>query len=187
MIDELKCVDEIVYKCNSCGNYVEKFESCSTVYLGKDNDLVIIGEAPANNGWRKSKMLWRDPSGKVLPSGIVLQRLFDIINRDIFETTFLEAIKCYPLERKNLKICAKNCKHIMMDQLKILKPKIVITLGEAPTRILLDLEFKKFGDVVGNIYDINDFKVIPIYHPSPVSPYCYKGNEPIFEKLKDLI
>ncbi len=43
------------------------------------------------------------PNGKVLPSGVVLQKLFDIIDRNIFETTFLEAVKCYPLIRKNLK------------------------------------------------------------------------------------
>ena len=48
-------------------------------------------------------MLWKDITGKVLPSGVVLQELFDIINRDIFETTFLESVKCYPVERKNLK------------------------------------------------------------------------------------
>lgn len=186
-MDELRKIDEIVFKCNSCGELVEKFLNCSTVYLGKDNDLVIIGEAPANNGWRKSHMLWKDSSGKILPSGVVLQKLFDIISRDIFETTFLEAVKCYPVMRKNLKICSKNCKYIMMKQLDILKPKVIIALGEAPTRILLDGKFKKFGDVVGNIYEVNGFKVIPIYHPSPVSPMSYKGNKPIFEKLKDLI
>ena len=38
----------------------------------------------------------------MLPSGIVLQKLFDTIDRDIFETTFLESVKCYPLMRKNI-------------------------------------------------------------------------------------
>ena len=186
-MDDLKKIDELVHECSSCGEIVEKFPNSTTVYLGDDNDLVIIGEAPANNGWRKSHMLWKDINGKVLPSGVVLQKLFDIINRDIFKTTFLEAVKCYPVERKNLKVCSKNCKYIMMKQLSILKPKVIITLGEAPTRILLDKDFKKFGDVVGNVYEIDDFKVIPIYHPSPVSPLSYKGNIPIFEKIKDLI
>lgn len=186
-MDELKKIDELVHKCSSCGDYVEKFPDNTTVYLGENNDLVIIGEAPANNGWRKSHMLWKDMNGKVLPSGVVLQKLFCIIGRDIFKTTFLEAVKCYPVERKNLKLCSKNCKHIMMKQLELLNPKVIITLGEAPTRILLNLDFKKFGDVVGNIYEIDDFKVIPIYHPSPVSPMSYKGNIPIFEKIKDLI
>jgi len=180
----LKQVDEKVYFCKSCDKLVDKFPNDTTVFLGKDNDIVLVGEAPANNGWRKSHKLWCDIKGKVLPSGVVLQKLFDIIDRDIFETTFLESIKCYPLERKNLKTCSINCKNIMLEQLRILNPKLIITLGEFPTRNLLNFKFNKFADVVGNIYEVNGYKILPIYHPSPISPKSYKGNKPIFEKLK---
>ncbi len=182
----LKQVDEKVYSCNSCNKLVDKFPNDATVFLGKNNDIVLVGEAPANNGWRKSHKLWCDTNGKVLPSGVVLQKLFDIIDKDIFKTTFLESVKCYPLERKNLKICSSNCKNIMLEQLKILDPKLIITLGEFPTRNLLNFKFDKFSDVVGNIYEVNGYKILPIYHPSPISPKSYKGNVPIFEKLKDM-
>ena len=179
----LKQIDEKVYVCNSCNKLVDKFPNDATVFLGKDNDIVLVGEAPANNGWRKSHKLWCDINGKVLPSGVVLQKLFDIIDRNIFETTFLESVKCYPLERKNLKTCSKNCKNIMLEQLKILNPKLIITLGEFPTRNLLNFKFNKFSDVVGNIYKVNGYKILPIYHPSPISPKSYKGNVPIFERI----
>ena len=119
----------------------------------------------------------------MLPSGVVLQKLFDIIDRDIFETTFLESVKCYPHERKNLKTCSSNCKSIMLEQLRILNPKLVITLGEFPTRNLLNFKFNKFSEVVGNIYEINGYKILPIYNPSPISPKSYKGNVPIFNKI----
>lgn len=183
----LNKIDSQVHNCNKCKDLVEKFPNSKTVHLGLNNDIVLIGEAPANNGWRKSQMLWKDPNGKVLPSGLILQRLFDIINKDIFETTFLESVKCYPLERKNLKNCSVNCKNIMMKQLQILSPKIIITLGEFPTRNLLDFKFKKFSDVIGNIYEIDGYKILPIYHPSPISPKSYTGNVPIFERLKEYL
>ena len=179
----LQEIDTKVNKCLLCQSLVEKFPNSNTVYLGKNNDIVLIGEAPANNGWRKSHMLWKDINGKVLPSGVILQKLFDIIDRNIFEITFLESVKCYPIERKNLKTCSKNCKIIMEKQLEILQPKLIITLGEFPTRNLLNFKFKKFQDVVGNIYEINGYKVLPIYHPSPISPKSYKDNIPIFENL----
>ena len=182
----LRQVDKKVYSCKSCDKLVDKFPDDVTVFLGKDNDIVLVGEAPANNGWRKSHKLWIDLNGKVLPSGLVLQKLFDIIDRNIFETTFLESVKCYPLERKNLKTCSSNCKNIMLEQLKILNPKLIITLGEFPTRNLLDFKFNKFADVVGKIYEVNDYKILPIYHPSPISPKSYTGNIPIFEKLKNM-
>lgn len=182
----LRQVDKKVYSCKSCDKLVDKFPDDVTVFLGKDNDIVLVGEAPANNGWRKSHKLWIDLNGKVLPSGLVLQKLFDIIDRNIFETTFLESVKCYPLERKNLKTCSSNCKNIMLEQLKILNPKLIITLGEFPTRNLLDFKFNKFADVVGKIYEVNDYKILPIYHPSPISPKSYTGNITIFEKLRDM-
>ena len=179
----LQEIDTRVNKCLLCQNLVEKFPNSNTVYLGKNNDIVLIGEAPANNGWRKSHMLWKDINGKILPSGVILQRLFDIIDKNIFETTFLESVKCFPVERRNLKTCSKNCKQIMLEQMEILQPKLIITLGEFPTRNLLDFKFKKFQDVVGNIYQVNSYQILPIYHPSPISPKSYKGNIPIFEKV----
>ena len=181
----LEKIDTEVHNCTKCLNLVDKFPNSPTVYLGKNNDIVLIGEAPANNGWRKSHKLWKDPNDKILPSGVILQKLFDIIEKNIFETTFIESVKCYPLDRKNLKTCSKNCKDIMLRQLEILNPKLIITLGEFPTRNLLDFKFNKFQEVVGNIYEVNNYKILPIYHPSPISPKGYKGNIPIFEKIKN--
>lgn len=183
----LKEIDEQVYKCDLCKNLVEKFPDSKTVFLGKDNRIVLIGEAPANNGWRKSHMLWRDIKGNMLPSGVIMQKLLDIINYKLLDVTFLESVKCYPVERKNLKVCSKNCKNIMMKQLEILNPELIITLGEFPTRNLLTIDFKRFSLVVGKIYEVEKYKVLPIYHPSPVSPMSYKGNLPIFEMLKECL
>lgn len=92
----LKQIDEKVYSCKSCELLVEKFPNDATVFLGKDQTIVLVGEAPANNGWRKSHKLWCDVNGKVLPSGVILQKLFDIIDRNIFETTFWNQLSVIP-------------------------------------------------------------------------------------------
>lgn len=187
MEKELTKIDTQVFECRKCGNLVEKFPNAKTYYLGEDKDILLVGEAPANNGWRKSHQLWKDINGKILPSGVVLQKLFTIINRDIFKTSFIEAVKCFPLNRSSLKTCSLNCRKIMETQIKILNPKIIIALGEAPTRILLDFKFDKFGDVVGKFYESNGYVILPIYHPSPISPKSLKGNIPIFEELKNYL
>ena len=48
--------------------------------------------------------------------------------------------------------------------------------------LCLDL-VEKFGIVYEIEYGI---KVIPIYHPSPMAPLSYKGNLPIFNKIKEI-
>lgn len=49
-------------------------------------------------------------NNKLLPSGIVMQKLLDILDVKLEDTYFLETIKCYPKNRKYLKHCSKNCK-----------------------------------------------------------------------------
>lgn len=55
-----------------------------------------------------------------------MQKLLDIINIKLEDTYFLEAIKCFPKERKNLNTCSKNCKKHLIKQLEEIKPKVVL-------------------------------------------------------------
>ena len=54
IIVQLSDIDIEIYRCNLCSGMIEKFPNSKTVSIGKRNDIVILGEAPANNGWRKS-------------------------------------------------------------------------------------------------------------------------------------
>ena len=45
-------IDKEITNCNLCKNMVEHFPNSKTISKGKDNIIVIFGEAPANNGWR---------------------------------------------------------------------------------------------------------------------------------------
>ncbi len=180
----LEDIDKEIHECNLCSDMVEKFPNSKTVSIGKNKDIVILGEAPANNGWRKSGRAWYDVNNKLLPSGVVLQKLLDEINLKIEDTYFLEAIKCYPKDRKYLKICSENCKKYLIKQLELINPKVILTLGDAATKSILNINYKKFSEVVGQEFIVNGYRVIPIYHPSPISPNSYKGNIKIFQKLK---
>ena len=179
---ELYQIDNEIKNCNLCGCMVEKFNNVATVSIGNKAEIVILGEAPANNGWRKSGVAWYDKNNKLLPSGVILQRLLKLIDYTLEDTYFLEAIKCYPKDRKYLKECSNNCRKYLIEQLFIINPQIILTLGDIATRTLLNIKYSKFGDVAGKCYDYNGFEVIPIYHPSPISPLSYNGNVDIFEK-----
>ena len=183
----LKEIDKEIYDCNLCKDMVEKFPNSKTVSIGKNNDIVILGEAPANNGWRKSGKARYDVNNRLLPSGVVLQKLLSIIDLNLEDIYFLEAIKCYPIDRKYLKQCNTNCKKYLFKQLEIINPKIILTLGDSATKVLLDIKYNKFSEVVGNQYYLNHYIVIPIYHPSPISPKGYKGNIEIFNNLKEIL
>lgn len=180
----LEEIDKQIHNCSLCQDMVEKFPNSNTVSKGRKRDIVILGEAPANNGWRKSGIAWYDINNKLLPSGVVLQKLLDIINLKIEDTYFLEAIKCFPKDRKYLKKCNNNCKKYLIKQLEIINPKVVLTLGNSATKAILDIKYKNFSDIVGKEFYINNIKIIPIYHPSPISPKSYNGNIGVFNSIK---
>ena len=187
-IARLDKIDNDIFECNSCSDLVEKFTNHTSVSYGRNTDVLILGEAPANNGWRKSGKAWHDINLKMMQSGKILNKLLNIINLELEDTTFVEAIKCFPKDRKYLKTCNLNCKIHLLSQLSLLNPKLVITLGDFATRAVLDVKYKRFSDIVGaiQIIRVNDkeIKVLPIYHPSPISPLGHKGNIPIFNSLK---
>lgn len=186
-IKKLNEIDQEVLGCDLCNGLVEKFTNSTSIFYGKNTEIIILGEAPANNGWRKSGKAWHDVNQKLMQSGKILNGLLNIIGLELEETTFIEAIKCYPKDRKYLKTCNLNCKTILNKQLKLLNPKLVIALGDSATKSILDIKYTKFSDIVGTIYKIkiddNEINVLPIYHPSPISPLSYNGNLPIFNNL----
>ena len=124
MTELLFDIDKDIHECNKCVDMVEKFPDSKTVSEG-NYDVVILGEAPANNGWRKSGIAWYDVDHNLLPSGVVLQKLLDEIGLKIEDAYFLEAIKCYPKTRKCLGICGENCRDFLNRQLEVIKPRFI--------------------------------------------------------------
>ncbi len=190
MKSELDKIDKEILACEECKNKVEKFNHYTSIHYGKNNNILIVGEAPANNGWRKSGKCWYKDDGKITGSGEIMTRLLKIINYNLEDVSFIEAVKCFPISRNNLNYCKEKCFTYLLRQINILKPKIILTMGDIATKSLLkNLNYKKFSDIVGNNYVIkieNDsYKVIPIYHPSPISPMGYKGNINIFNNIKE--
>ncbi len=187
----LKQLDEIdsqVLSCDKCINIVEKFNHNTTISYGKKGDILVIGEAPANNGWRKSGKCWYKEDGNITGSGKIMTNLLNLINYNLEDITFVEAVKCFSPKRSDLNYCKSNCYPYLLKQIEILNPKLILTLGDVATKsVLNDINYKKFADVVGNEYKIKitgvEYAVIPIYHPSPISPLSYNGNEDIFLKL----
>ena len=179
-------LEKQIQKCRLCSD-VDYFNHDS-VYFWKDNWLLFIWEAPAKNWWRVTWKAWINEKWNIIPSWKILQKLLDIIWINLSDVTFTEAVKCFPKDRKYLKTAIRNCNFLLKKQIDLLEPKILITLWDYPTKSLLWNYYKNFWEVAWKEFDIiiNDKKylLIPIYHPSPISPMSLKWNISIFEKIK---
>lgn len=181
-------IKEIIKNCTLCGDLQKIVDT--PIQIGT-TPFIIIGESPAKDGWIRSKKAFYNSAGKLQGSGRVLEKLLNNIGYTIGDIYFTECCKCVIDDRKNLKQCCQNCLPILKRQLENVDCKIILTMGLYPTQTLLQTQIKKFADVVGKIYDFSvgqkNFKLIPIYHPSPLNPKGYKENVPIFEKYKSLL
>lgn len=177
------------FECFKCGDNV-RLKPSVIMQEGKTN-FIIVGESPALDGWINSGRAFYNSEGNLQASGRVLARLLSILDITIDDIYFTECCKCVLKDRKCLTKSAQNCKQILERQLLQLPCDYILTMGKVPTEILLGKKIKRFCDVVGNVYQIQigdkNFLLLPIYHPSPLNPKGYSGNEPVFKKYKDLL
>lgn len=180
-------IQKAIINCSLCGD-LPKLKDVN-MQFGK-TQFIIVGESPAKDGWIESKRAFYNVYGKLQASGRVLEKLLNNIGFTIEDIYFTECCKCIIEYRKNLEACSKNCRPILARQLKSIPCNIIVTMGLHPTQALLDVKIKKFADYVGKDFDLiingKDFKLIPIYHPSPLNPKGYKDNIPIFKHIKEL-
>lgn len=182
-------IEKLISRCALCADAVERF-SGSSIHFGQRDDILLIGEAPAKNGWRISGKVWRDAHGNMIASGRRLQKLLSLCGLELLDCPFTEAVKCYPTSRNCLRDATRRCFSILEAQLTLLSPKIVIPLGKAPTETLL-ADKAPFAALVGKTHMLRvngqTIAVFPIYHPSPASPLSWKGNVELMPRLVSLI
>ena len=178
-------IQDKIINCSLCGKLPKLIET--SIQYGKTN-FIIIGESPAKDGWIESKRAFYNTKGTLQATGRILEKLLNNIGLSIDDIYFTECCKCIISDRNKLEICSKNCFPILTEQLNNLPCKFILTMGLHPTQVLLHTKIQKFSDYVGKEFDISigskTYKLIPIYHPSPLNPKGYKGNIPIFDKLK---
>lgn len=185
---KIQQIDKEIDICSKCGKLPKPV--CSHVKTGKSN-ILIIGESPAKNGWLVSGRAFYDVNGNLQATGKILQKLLNLCDLTIDEIYFTECCKCHISDRSKLKECSLNCSRFLFEQLECLEIEIVLTMGAFATQIFFDKKVDKFSSIVGKEFEYaykgKNYKVIPIYHCSPVNPLSFKGNEELFIKLKNFI
>lgn len=157
---------------------------------GAGAKILIVGEAPAPNGWRLSGRAFYTVEGKLLPTGRNMNELLVKYGLSVESCAFTELIKCYPGdERKLLKVCGIKCWPIFLRQLEFIKPKLIILLGVKTTEVFNTVSNTTLSmGVVTNLkLAARESKVLPIYHPSPMSPTSRQRNREIFSYLTESI
>ena len=158
--------------------------------VGMGKRILIVGESPAENGWRKSGKAFYSPEGKLLASGKRLNELLANFGLDVSTCGFTELAKCFVgKNRKVLGDCCKKCWPILEKQINRGDYRLVITLGVIPAQIIGEILEKEInmGEMAEILIGGKARKLLPIYHPSPVNPFGRTKNKQIFDKYRSEI
>ena len=165
-----------ILKCARC----ELSFSCKNRVPGDgrvDSKIVVISGAPG-----------ADEIKRGLPLTDAERDFFykwtDAISIDRNDIFFTNIVKCSPGRNPVKRDHIEACRGYLDNQLKIVNPRAVITLGALPFASL------RMGKVAmdkehGVIFQYNGFKVIPLFHPSEVLS-APQLKAPVWNDLKTL-
>jgi len=146
-----------------------------------DADLMFIGEAPGEE---------EDKQGRpfVGRSGQLLNKALNHVKIDRSDVYITNVVKCRPPNnRAPLPEEIKICKTIFLDkQIKIIQPKIIVTLGSIATNAILE-ESTQITKIHGTEITKDNLIIIPIFHPAYVlrNQTLLKKWVNDFEKIKE--
>jgi len=122
-------------------------------------DLMFVGEGPGKD---------EDFQGKpfVGKAGKLLTQIIKAMKFEREEVYITNVIKCRPPENRNPKNSEiEQCKRFLLKQIELISPKVIVTLGNVPTKFFLNQK-KGITSLRGIFYSYNHIKVMPTFHPS---------------------
>ena len=144
--------------------------------------IMFVGEAPG---------FYEDREGIpfVGAAGKLLTELLQSIGLERSDIYIANVIKCRPPNNRDpLPEEIVTCKSFLLQQIELIQPKLVCTLGNFATQTLLE---RKVGitKVRGQVIHLEHFIVFPLFHPAAA---LHQGNLRVplkedFQKLKSVL
>ena len=157
--EELKGVWEQARACTRCPQLAA---TRTTVVFGSGNadaDLMFVGEAPGANEDRLGLPF-------VGRAGKLLDTLLGEIGLSRPEVFICNTLKCRPPGNRTPTMEEmQTCIVILREQFKLIRPKLIVTLGSAPTRAILDPK-ARITRVRGQWFERKGVRIMPTFHPA---------------------
>ena len=144
--------------------------------------IMFVGEAPG---------FYEDKQGEpfVGAAGKLLNELLGSIGLSRSDIYIANVIKCRPPNNRNPQPDeVDTCKPFLLNQIQLIRPHLVCTLGNFATQTLLNTKVG-ISKVRGRAIPLPEFVVFPLFHPAAA---LHQGNLKAllledFQKLKDVL
>jgi DNA polymerase len=156
--DTLERIREDIGECTRC----KLHEGRTKIVFGEGNpkaELMFVGEGPGAD---------EDATGRpfVGAAGKLLDRIIEAIGLKREDVYIANVVKCRPPgNRKPEKDESSTCQQFLFRQIDVVRPKIIVALGNTPVETLLGLKLG-ITKARGEFYDYHGIKLMPTFHPA---------------------
>jgi DNA polymerase len=167
--------------CALCG--LEKTRTQTVFGVGNHRaDLLVIGEAPGAN---------EDKQGEpfVGRAGMLLNAMLHAIGLDRKDIYIANILKCRPPNNRDpLPREVELCTPYLKQQIAMIQPKLIVTVGRIAAQFLLSTE-ESMGKLRGKVFEYEGIPVVATYHPAYLlrSPRAKEKSYHDFLRIKELL
>ena len=161
-------LQEQVLACTRCSHLVQ---ARTHVVFGVGTvhaDIMFVGEAPGMDEDRQGEPF-------VGKAGQLLTRIIETMGLSREKVYIGNVLKCRPDtpgksygNRKPTPMEMQTCWPYLMDQIKLIRPKVLVALGTTAVEGLIGKPIKGITRMRGHFQDFRGIPVMPTYHPSYV-------------------
>lgn len=134
-----------------------------------DAQIIFIGEAPGLDEDRQGKP-FIGRAGQLLNKWIAS---LGLAREDVFITNI---VKCHPMKNPQTPDARSNdrppkpveievCLPILLEEIRVIKPQVIITLGSPSTRTLLNTK-ETITQLHGRFFMYEGVRLFPLFHPA---------------------
>jgi DNA polymerase len=166
--EKLALLKEIIDSCAECPLGCTRLNAVAGI--GSESaDLMFIGEGPGFD---------EDHIGEpfVGRAGQLLTKIIEAMGYTRESVYIANIVKCHPMinpknpekrsnDRPPTPLEIETCRHYLDEQIEIIKPKIIVTLGASSTKGLLYSQ-ESISKMRGVIKEYKGIKLMPTYHPA---------------------
>ncbi|MEM5814935.1 MAG: type-4 uracil-DNA glycosylase [Candidatus Aenigmatarchaeota archaeon] len=187
--EELEKISREIKKCERCPLHKSRINAVP----GEgsiERRIMIIGEAPGYNEDREGRPF-------VGKAGKLLEEFLKGIGIKREEVYITNVVKCRPPNNRQPEYMEiKVCSFYLEKQIEIIKPKLIICLGNISTSYIFQkfsLKFESMNKSHGKVFSVSNFKVqakiIATYHPAAIlrNPSLISFAKEDWEKIGELI
>ncbi|NKQ41190.1 MAG: uracil-DNA glycosylase [Sulfurovum sp.] len=180
--EDMISLQKVVSGCHLC----ELSKSRQQVVFGEGNenaDIMFIGGAPSST---------EDSTGKPFAghAGEILTKMIEnVLHIPRPQVYIANIIKCKPANNRAPEESeAQTCRLFLQKQIELIKPKIVVTLGDT-AYLYLTNDNSPISKIRGTVIQTDEYMILPTFHPSYLlrNPSAKKETFSDLLKIKELL